>query len=106
MDKEGWLERFTFGVFREYVPGSVLINIGQAWSPHRVTVIMDGSVDKDGWSKRLYFYAWEHHRPGTVMVAVGEARDPWRCKLVLGRHINSNADPGWVEKFVFWAYYY
>lgn len=104
MDKNGWLERFTFRAFTTPVTGTVLIVIGEAWNPHRVTAVVDKRVDVNGWSGRLHFYAWPKSQPNTVMVAVAHAKDPSRCKFVLGRHVNETEDPGWSEIFVFWAY--
>lgn len=108
LEPEGWINRFSFGVFRENLPGTIQINIGQASGPHRVMIAMGRRVDVDGWTNRINFYAWERRQAGTVMVAVGEAYSPHRCKFVIGRHIGDfpGEDNGWAEKCVFWAYYY
>lgn len=97
MDKDGWIERTEFNVFRYEEPGTIRIDVTEQHDSHRMMV----NTNKPEWKHRLTFYAYGKPRPGTRYVWVAFRADPDRCIFLKGTQADCLA--GWERVLEFWV---
>lgn len=101
MNRNEWLERLDFQVFRFEEPGTIKLYVVESTnSTYRVLVNREPWA-LEGWKRRLEFHAYGQPRPGTQAVWVGYCGNPDRCIFVKGGR--GEQISGWDRRLEFWV---